>query len=53
MRTYRFQHRDLRGEFLTIQADDIDHARDLIRQQGHDPRKWRGSSPLIDLPPRR
>lgn len=50
---YRFQSRALRGEFLAIRADDIDHALALMRRQGHDPRQWRPSSPLTDLPPRR
>jgi hypothetical protein len=50
---YRFQSRALRGEFLAIHADDIDHALALMRRQGHDPRQWRPSSPLTDLPPRR
>ena len=53
MTLYRFQSRALRGEYLAIQADDLDHARALMRRQGHDPRQWRPSSPLTDLPPRR
>ena len=53
MTLFRFQSRALRGEFLAIHADDLDHALALMKSQGRDPRQWRPSSPLTDLPPRR
>ena len=51
--TYRFQSRFWRGEFLTIQADDLDHARQLIRKQGENPLHWRSVSYLSEISPRR
>ena len=53
MTTYHFQHRALRGEFLDIQADDLRHARQLIKDQGENPIHWRFSSLSNDLPARR